>query len=165
MRTSWSIRRQHPRDESPEAETSRPTTAHRGHGGLTSFAPFVLVVSAAFIHAFWSLFSKRAADTGASFVFAYNLVSCVAYAPWVIWLLQHTEMPWTWSAIGGIVASGLKRLIAIVTLRNVTSRFAMEQIKAETALPITLERERARFSIVHVEKAHSRTAIIVAERA
>lgn len=35
-----------------------------------------------------------------------------------------------------------KRLIAIAPLRNVTSRFAMERIKSETALPITLERER-----------------------
>jgi Lrp/AsnC family transcriptional regulator len=29
-----------------------------------------------------------------------------------------------------------KRLIAVVPLRNVTSRFAMEKIKATTALPI-----------------------------
>ncbi len=36
-----------------------------------------------------------------------------------------------------------KQLIAIVPLRNVTSRFAMERIKSETALPITLEREKA----------------------
>lgn len=35
-----------------------------------------------------------------------------------------------------------KRLIAIVPLRNVTSRFAMERIKSETALPITLQRTR-----------------------
>ena len=35
-----------------------------------------------------------------------------------------------------------KRLIAIVPLRNVTSRFAMERIKSETALPIVLQRER-----------------------
>jgi Lrp/AsnC family transcriptional regulator len=30
-----------------------------------------------------------------------------------------------------------KRLIAVVPLRNVTSRFAMEKIKATTALPLT----------------------------
>ena len=29
-----------------------------------------------------------------------------------------------------------KRLIAVVPLRNVTSRFAMEKIKATTALPL-----------------------------
>jgi Lrp/AsnC family transcriptional regulator len=32
-----------------------------------------------------------------------------------------------------------KRLIAVVPLRNVTSRFAMEKIKSTTALPIPAE--------------------------
>ncbi|MER2265124.1 DMT family transporter [Methylobacterium oxalidis] len=83
-----------------------------------SFAPFVLVVSAAFIHAFWNLLSKRAADAGPSFVFAYNLVCCVAYAPWVIWLLKHNEMPGTWAAIGGIVLSGLIHLAYSLCLQR-----------------------------------------------
>ncbi len=48
-----------------------------------SFAPFALVVLAALIHATWNLLSKRAAAAGETFVFAYNLVACVAYAPWV----------------------------------------------------------------------------------
>jgi hypothetical protein len=46
-----------------------------------SFAPIVLVVLAAFIHATWNLLSKRAAAAGPTFVFAYNLIACVAYAP------------------------------------------------------------------------------------
>ena len=33
-----------------------------------------LVVLAAFIHATWNLLSKRAADAGPTFVFAYNLI-------------------------------------------------------------------------------------------
>ena len=36
-----------------------------------------------------------------------------------------------------------KRLIAIAPLRNVTSRFVMQKIKATTELPIRLERELA----------------------
>ena len=83
-----------------------------------SFAPFALVVAAAFIHAFWNLLSKRAADGGPSFVFAYNLVCCVAYAPWVIWLLLRNEMPWAWPAIAGIVLSGLIHLAYSLCLQR-----------------------------------------------
>lgn len=83
-----------------------------------SFVPFVLVVSAAFIHAFWNLLSKRAADAGPSFVFAYNLVGCVAYAPWVIWLLLHNEMPWTWLAVAGVLLSGLIHLAYSLCLQR-----------------------------------------------
>ena len=36
-----------------------------------------------------------------------------------------------------------KRLIALVPIRNVTSRFVMERIKATTELPVRLERELA----------------------
>lgn len=83
-----------------------------------SFAPFVLVVSAAFIHAVWNLLSKRAAEAGPSFVFAYNLVSCLAYAPWVIGLLLHDGMPWTWLAVTGIVLSGLIHLAYSLCLQR-----------------------------------------------
>lgn len=54
--------------------------------------PLVLVVLAAFIHATWNLLAKRAADAGPSFVAAYNLVACIGYAPWVIWLLARGEL-------------------------------------------------------------------------
>ncbi|MGE8131837.1 EamA family transporter [Methylobacterium sp. NPDC080182] len=83
-----------------------------------SFAPFVLVVSAAFIHAFWNLLSKRSADAGPSFVFAYNLICCVAYAPWVVWLGLHDEMPRTWPAAIGIVLSGLVHLAYSLCLQR-----------------------------------------------
>lgn len=54
--------------------------------------PLVLVVLAAFIHATWNLLAKRAAEAGPSFVAAYNLVACIGYAPWVIWLLARGEL-------------------------------------------------------------------------
>jgi len=39
-----------------------------------SLVSLSLVVLAAFIHATWNLLSKRAADAGPTFVFAYNLL-------------------------------------------------------------------------------------------
>ena len=50
-----------------------------------------LVVLAAFIHATWNLLSKRAAEAGPAFVFAYNLFACIVYLPWVIWLLVYGD--------------------------------------------------------------------------
>lgn len=48
-----------------------------------SLTALILVVSAALFHAVWNLLAKRAAPAGPTFVFAYNLVCCLAYAPWV----------------------------------------------------------------------------------
>ena len=41
-----------------------------------SLVSLSLVVLAAFIHATWNLLSKRAANAGPTFVFAYNLFAC-----------------------------------------------------------------------------------------
>src|SRR5689334_1516541 len=75
-----------------------------------SFIPLLLVVLAAFMHAGWNLMVKQAAAAGPIFVSAYNLVICVAYAPWVIWLLIAGGMQWSWTIAGCILLS------AIVTL-------------------------------------------------
>ena len=61
-----------------------------------SLVPLALVVLAAFIHATWNLLSKRAADAGPAFVFVYNLVACVVYLPWVVWVLVHNAQNWNW---------------------------------------------------------------------
>ena len=61
----------------------------QGKGGLVPFLALALVFIAAFIHASWNLMSKRAASAGPASVFAYNLVACVAYTPWVAWLIAH----------------------------------------------------------------------------
>src|SRR5689334_14788790 len=66
----------------------------RWHGGLMSLVSLSLVVLAAFIHATWNLLSKRAADAGATFVFAYNLFACLVYLPWMIWLLIYGDLHW-----------------------------------------------------------------------
>jgi drug/metabolite transporter (DMT)-like permease len=75
-----------------------------------SFAALALVVLASFIHATWNLLSKRAAAAGPTFVFAYNLFCCLAYAPWVVWLLAHRAMTWSLPAAGCILLSGVVHL-------------------------------------------------------
>ena len=64
-----------------------------------------LVVLAAFIHATWNLLSKRAADAGPTFVFAYNLFACIIYLPWMIWLLIYGNLTWSFPALGCLVLS------------------------------------------------------------
>jgi drug/metabolite transporter (DMT)-like permease len=83
-----------------------------------SFVPIVLVVLAAFIHATWNLLSKRAAVAGPTFVFAYNLVACVAYAPWVAWLLAQGALTWSLPVAGCISLSGLIHLAYSVCLQR-----------------------------------------------
>jgi drug/metabolite transporter (DMT)-like permease len=73
-------------------------------------APLALVVLAAFIHATWNLFSKRAAEAGSSFVFAYSLVACIIYLPWVAWVLWHHAQSWSWPVAGCILLSGIIHL-------------------------------------------------------
>lgn len=75
-----------------------------------SSTALLLVVLAAFAHATWNLLSKRAAAAGPTFVFAYNLVACLAYAPWMACLLAHGALTWSLSIAGCLLASGLIHL-------------------------------------------------------
>jgi drug/metabolite transporter (DMT)-like permease len=52
-----------------------------------SLTSLFLVILASLIHATWNLLAKKAANVGAVFVFAYNLFSVVAFAPWVLFLV------------------------------------------------------------------------------
>jgi uncharacterized membrane protein len=83
-----------------------------------SFAPFALVVLAALIHATWNLLSKRAAAAGATFVFAYNLVACAVYAPWVAWLLARGALAWSLPVVVCILLSGLIHLAYSLCLQR-----------------------------------------------
>lgn len=69
-----------------------------------------LVVLASFIHASWNLMAKKAAVVGPVFVFAYSLVACIAYAPWVIYLLATDAMTWSLIGIVFVLASGVIHL-------------------------------------------------------
>jgi len=83
-----------------------------------SFVSLALVVLAALIHATWNLLSKRAAAAGPSFVFCYNLVSCLTYLPWVAWLLAGGTLTWNWPVTGCIVLSGLLHLAYSLCLQR-----------------------------------------------
>jgi drug/metabolite transporter (DMT)-like permease len=75
-----------------------------------SLVPLALVVIAALIHASWNLLAKRAAAAGPAFVFASNVVACVAYLPWVIWLLATHEQIWSWPIALCLLASAVIHL-------------------------------------------------------
>lgn len=61
-------------------------------------------------HASWNLLAKRAAMVGPMFVFAYGLAASVIYAPWVVWVLLHEGMVWSWPVVLCILASSLLHL-------------------------------------------------------
>lgn len=83
-----------------------------------TLASLLLVVLASFIHASWNLLAKTAASVGPVFVFAYNLIACVAYAPWVLFLLVHEGIIWTWMGIGFVLLSGLIHLAYSLCLQR-----------------------------------------------
>lgn len=84
-----------------------------------AFASLLLVVLASFIHASWNLLAKQAASVGPIFVFAYNLVACVVYAPWVLYLLfQGDGIVWTWTSVCIVLLSGLIHLAYSLCLQR-----------------------------------------------
>ncbi len=84
-----------------------------------AFASLLLVVLASLIHASWNLLAKRAASVGPIFVFAYNLIACVAYAPWVFYvLMQGNGIAWTWIGVVFLLTSGLLHLAYSLCLQR-----------------------------------------------
>lgn len=77
-----------------------------------------LVVLAALFHATWNLLAKRAAHAGTAFVFAYNLVATVVYAPWVVWILLTEGMAWSGAAAGFVFLSALVHLAYSLCLQR-----------------------------------------------
>src|SRR4051812_36932712 len=77
-----------------------------------------LVVLAAFIHATWNLLSKRAADAGPTFVFAYNLFACLVYLPWMISLLVYGDLHWNLPVAGCLVLSACIHLAYSLCLQR-----------------------------------------------
>ena len=80
--------------------------------------PLLLVILAAFIHATWNLLSKRAAEAGAAFVFAYNVVACLAYLPWVGWIVAHNELVWSLPVAGCLLLSVIIHLAYSLCLQR-----------------------------------------------
>lgn len=83
-----------------------------------TLASLFLIVLASVIHATWNLLAKRAASVGPVFVFAYNLVACVAYAPWVLYLLARGTIDWTLAGVGFVLLSGLIHLAYSLCLQR-----------------------------------------------
>lgn len=83
-----------------------------------SYAAILLVVLAAFVHATWNLLAKRASSVGPIFVFSYNVVACVAYLPWVGYLIANGAVRWSWPVVGFIILSGLIHLAYSLCLQR-----------------------------------------------
>ncbi len=83
-----------------------------------TLASVFLILLASSIHATWNLMAKRAAAVGPVFVFAYNLVSCVAYAPWVLHVLANDAMAWDRRVVGFVLLSGLIHLAYSLCLQR-----------------------------------------------
>ncbi|RWR09690.1 DMT family transporter [Paenirhodobacter populi] len=83
-----------------------------------TLASLFLIVLASFFHASWNLLAKRAASVGPVFVFAYNLIACVAYAPWVLYLLAQGRIIWTSAGIGFVLLSGVIHLTYSLCLQR-----------------------------------------------
>lgn len=84
-----------------------------------TFASLLLVVLASFIHASWNLLAKRAASVGPTIVFAYNLIACIAYAPWALYVLvQGDGIVWTWIGVIFLLLSGLIHLAYSLCLQR-----------------------------------------------
>lgn len=81
-------------------------------------ASLLLVILASFIHATWNLLAKRAASAGPVFIFFSNLVSCVVYAPWALYLFVNDNIGWGWTGICFIVVSGVIHLAYILCLQR-----------------------------------------------
>ena len=83
-----------------------------------TFTSLLLIVLASLIHATWNLLAKQASSVGPTFVFFYNVVSCVAYAPWVVYLLANGAVIWNPAVIGWMVLSGLIHLAYSLCLQR-----------------------------------------------
>lgn len=83
-----------------------------------TLSSLLLVILASFVHASWNLLAKRAAEIGPVFVFAYNLIACVAYAPWVLYLLVQGSISWTPEGVGFVLASGVIHLAYSLCLQR-----------------------------------------------
>ena len=83
-----------------------------------TLASLLLVILASFIHASWNLLAKRAAPVGPVFVLAYTMIACVAYAPWVAYLLADGGVLWTWAGAGFVLLSGLIHLAYSLCLQR-----------------------------------------------
>lgn len=75
-----------------------------------SGAALLLVVAAAFAHAVWNLFAKRAGSAGVVFIWLYTAVALVLYAPAAWWQLAVTDVSLGVTEAGFILGSTVLHL-------------------------------------------------------
>lgn len=77
-----------------------------------------LVLGAAFLHATWNLFAKRAGDTGAVFVWLCAVLMAALYAPIAIAVWVITDPQIGWPHLGFMLGSGLLHLVYFTVLQH-----------------------------------------------
>lgn len=82
---------------------------------------FGLIVSGAFIHAFWNVLAKKSSG-GPLFVWAYSGIVGVLYLPLAIWAVMTTRGSWTLLALIAVLLSGVLHMGYSLTLQSGYSR-------------------------------------------
>ena len=77
----------------------------------------ILVLSAAFVHAFWNLLAKRAGG-GVVFIWLFASLSSVIYAPISAYILWKTPLQLGWISLAFILVSALLHLLYFFVLQR-----------------------------------------------
>lgn len=83
---------------------------------MSVMAVLIIVVSA-IMHATWNYYAKRS-NGGMAFVWVYQAVSTVLFAPVVIYLFLFQEIKFSWVELGFIIVSGLFHLTYSLILQK-----------------------------------------------
>jgi drug/metabolite transporter (DMT)-like permease len=82
-----------------------------------SLAALSLILTAAFIHAYWNLLVKRA-EGGPAFVWMFSAATAALYAPVIVLLLIVEPLDYGWREWLFIFSSGILHLLYAVTLNH-----------------------------------------------
>ena len=82
-----------------------------------SLSAFALVMLSALLHATWNLFAKRVAS-GAPFIWLFDTVSVLLYAPFAVWLWAAQPVPFSWPQVLIVLGSSLLHLGYFLSLQR-----------------------------------------------
>lgn len=82
-----------------------------------TLAAFVLILTAAFIHASWNLLAKRAGG-GAPFVWAAAVAGTFLFLPISIALGTFQQVAWNWQTVVFLAGSGVLQTLYFITLQR-----------------------------------------------
>lgn len=83
-----------------------------------SIPVFMLLVLAAFTHAFWNLLAKKVAMVGPAFVVAYTSCGILFYTPLAVWVWNRFGFPLTPLSVLCVVASAILHLVYSIFLQR-----------------------------------------------